>query len=339
MTTKANKKTISLIILLTAVVISAALIFYTLRFFIDAFLGSLIFYVLFRKFQRYLTHTRKWKSGLSAVVIILITLLIVVIPVTIVLDLIIPRITLFFTEGSITMHAVKELDKKISASTGYQFLSEQNITALQARAGEFITGFFSTSLGIITSLILMYFVLFYMLINTGTMEQTMFEYLPVDNTLLKRFTTELEMQTFSNAIGAPLLALVQGLIAAFGYWIFGVDEPLFWGLMTGFFSFLPVIGTAAIWVPAAVFQYSMGYHWQGIAIFLYGLFVIGLLDNVLRFVFQKRFADVHPLVTVIGVLAGISLFGIPGIIFGPLLISYFLLLMKILNEEFLAPAR
>jgi len=178
-----------------------------------------------------------------------------------------------------------------------------------------------------------------MLVNTGKMEKTMFEYLPVDNVLLKRFTTELQMQTFSNAIGAPLLALVQGLIAALGYWIFGIDEPFFWGLMTGFFSFLPVVGTAAIWVPAAVFQYSAGYQWQGVAIFLYGLFVIGLLDNVLRFIFQKRFAGVHPLVTVIGVLAGISLFGIPGIIFGPLLISYFLLLMKILNEEFLAPSK
>src|SRR3954462_14483160 len=110
MTTKANKKTISLIILLTAVVISAALIFYTLRFFIDAFLGSLIFYVLFRKLQRYLTQTRKWKRGLSGVVIILITLLIVVIPVTIVLDLIIPRIYLFFSDNSITMNAFKELD-------------------------------------------------------------------------------------------------------------------------------------------------------------------------------------------------------------------------------------
>src|SRR4051812_31739191 len=76
MTTKANKKTISLVILLTAVIISASLIFYTLRFFIDAFLGSLIFYVLFRKFQRYLTQTRKWKSWLSAIAIILITLLI-----------------------------------------------------------------------------------------------------------------------------------------------------------------------------------------------------------------------------------------------------------------------
>jgi predicted PurR-regulated permease PerM len=234
------------------------------------------------------------------------------------------------------MSAIRELDDKISARTGYQFLSEQNIHNLQARAGEFIAGFFSTSISILTSIILMYFVLYYMLINTGSMEGVIFRYLPFKESILKRFTNELEMQTFSNAIAAPVLALVQGLIAALGYWVFGINEPLFWGLMTGFFSFLPVIGTTAIWLPAAIFQYSAGSHWQGIGIVLYGLFVIGLMDNVLRFAFQKRFADVHPLITVIGVISGLSLFGIPGIIFGPLLISYFLLLMKIFNEEFLA---
>jgi predicted PurR-regulated permease PerM len=330
----ASKKSLSTIILVSALVITGAVLAYTLRFFLDAFLGAVIFYVLFRKFMRYLTNVRKWRRGLSAVLIILISLLIIVIPITIVLDMIIPRITLFFSEGSITMSAIRELDEKISARTGFQLLSEQNIESMQAKAGVFITDFFSTSIGVLTSLILMYFVLYYMLVNTGKMEKNIMHYLPFNRSLVSRFTSELQMQTFSNAIGAPMLALIQGLVAALGYWIFQVEEPLFWGIMTGFFSFVPVIGTAAIWLPASIFQYSEGFHWQGIGIFLYGLVVIGLLDNVIRFIFQKKYADVHPLVTVIGVIAGITLFGIPGIIFGPLLISYFLLLLKIFNEEY-----
>src|SRR4051812_16184681 len=122
-----NKKSISAIILVSAILITASVLLYTLRFFIDAFLGTVIFYVLFRKLMRYLTERKKWRRGLAAVLIILISLLVVVIPIIIALDLILPRITLFFSEGSITMNAVKELDKKISAGTGYQFLSEQNI--------------------------------------------------------------------------------------------------------------------------------------------------------------------------------------------------------------------
>jgi predicted PurR-regulated permease PerM len=330
-----NKKNISLIFLICAVIITAGVLFYTLRFFIDAFLGALIFYVLFRKLMSYLVEGRKWKRGLSSLLIILISFLVIVIPISIALDLIIPRITLFFSDTSITMNALRELDNRISSATGYQLLSEPNIQNLQTQAGVFITDFFSTSIGILTSLILMYFLLFYMLVNTGTMENKILRYLPFDQAIIIKFTDELENQTFSNAIGSPLLALIQGLVAALGYWLFGIDEPLFWGIITGFFSFLPVVGTAIIWLPAAIFQYSAGFHWQGIAILIYGVFIIGLLDNVLRFIFQKRLADVHPLVTVIGVIAGLSLFGIPGIIFGPLLISYFLLMIKILNNQFL----
>jgi predicted PurR-regulated permease PerM len=336
MLTDANKKTISAVFLIIAVLITASLLFYTLRYFIDAFLGAVIFYVLFRKLMVYLAEQRKWKRGLAAILIILISFLLIIIPISIALDLIIPRITLFFSDSSIMMNALRELDNKIRTTMGYQLLSEENIQRLQAQAGVFITSFFNTSIGILTSLILMYFVLYYMLVNTGKMELRILSYLPFSPDIVSRFTRELEVQTFSNAIAAPLLALIQGLIAALGYWFFGIDEPLFWGIITGFFSFLPVVGTMAIWLPAAIFQYSAGFHWQGIAILFYGLFVIGLLDNVLRFIFQKRFADVHPLVTVIGVIAGLGLFGIPGIIFGPLLISYFLLLMKILNEQYLS---
>jgi predicted PurR-regulated permease PerM len=145
-----NKKPLSSIILVSALLITAFTLFYTLRFFIDAFLGAIIFYVLFRKFQRFLTDQKKWRKGLAAILIILISFLVIVIPVTVVLDLIVPRITLFFSEGSITMSAIKELDNKLGAATGYQLLNEQNLQGIQARAGEFITGFFSTSISILT---------------------------------------------------------------------------------------------------------------------------------------------------------------------------------------------
>jgi predicted PurR-regulated permease PerM len=68
----------------------------------------------------------------------------------------------------------------------------------------------------------------------------------------------------------------------------------------------------------------------------YGAFVISLVDNICRIYFQRKFADIHPLVTILGFIIGVSLFGIPGIIFGPLLISYFLILLKIFRDEYIA---
>jgi predicted PurR-regulated permease PerM len=77
-----------------------------------------------------------------------------------------------------------------------------------------------------------------------------------------------------------------------------------------------------------------GPTWKGVAVLAYGLLVVGLTDNVFRFALQKKLGDVHPLITVFGVVLGISLFGFIGLIFGPILISLFVLLVRIYVNEF-----
>ena len=101
------------------------------------------------------------------------------------------------------------------------------------------------------------------------------------------------------------------------------------------FSFIPLVGGALIWVPSALLLFTKGYEYQAMALLLYGVFVISMIDNVMRFAFQKKFADVPPLITLMGVILGIKLFGLPGMIFEPLLISYFLLLANIYKEQFI----
>ena len=97
---------------------------------------------------------------------------------------------------------------------------------------------------------------------------------------------------------------------------------------------LPIIGAAFAYVPLAIIFFAQGNNFKGIIMLIYGFGVIGIVDNVFRFWLQKKIADVHPLITVFGVLVGVSLFGFVGLIFGPLLISLFLLLIKIYNLEF-----
>jgi len=99
-------------------------------------------------------------------------------------------------------------------------------------------------------------------------------------------------------------------------------------------SMLPVVGTAVVWAPLGIYLIVNGGTWMGVGLLIYGAVLIVNLDNVFRFIWQKKVADVHPLVTVFGVLIGIGLFGFVGIIFGPLLISMFLLLLEIYRDEF-----
>jgi predicted PurR-regulated permease PerM len=113
-----------------------------------------------------------------------------------------------------------------------------------------------------------------------------------------------------------------------------VEEPILWGVITGIASVIPFVGTMAAWVPIAILTFANGEQGNGIALTLWGLIVIGGSDNVFRFVLQKYLADIHPVITVFGVIFGLNLFGFLGIIFGPLLISLFILMMRIYFDEF-----
>ncbi|HAP00795.1 MAG TPA: hypothetical protein DCQ93_02610 [Bacteroidetes bacterium] len=108
--------------------------------------------------------------------------------------------------------------------------------------------------------------------------------------------------------------------------------------MCGCTSIIPVVGAGLIWIPAGLYLLSTAEPWRGIGILIYGAVVISLIDNVFRFFFAKWFADVHPVITILGVIVGLQWFGLPGLVFGPLLISYFFLLLKIYKKEFVDEA-
>jgi predicted PurR-regulated permease PerM len=323
------------IILVVCITIIGGIIFFSLIDFFADFLGALIIYVLFRPITKYLIEKRKWKRGLTSLVVMLITILLLVVPLTLLFNMFIPKLQHLFSDSSVITQTLQTLDNKVYDLSGQRFMNPDNLKSLQISAADYIRGFLSQSISVLGDIGIMLLFLYYLLSNTGKLERFVVKLLPVKKTDLARFTEELKAQTFSNVLGAPVLATLQGLVAALGYWIFGVNEPLFWGIITGFFSFIPMVGGALIWLPSALMLYSTGSGYHALALILYGIFVISMIDNVLRFAFQKKFADVHPLITVMGVILGIKLFGLPGMIFGPLLISYFLLLTSIYKEQFL----
>jgi predicted PurR-regulated permease PerM len=158
--------------------------------------------------------------------------------------------------------------------------------------------------------------------------------LPFKKEKIKMFAEELNAQTFSNAIGIPLIAVAQGLFGYIIYLIAGVPDAGFWAVLTGFASIIPIIGTGIIWVPVCVYLFFIGSNWQGVIVILWSVLIMGSMDNVIRFLLAKRMADVHPVITVLGIILGLEYLGITGLIFGPLIISYFLILTKIYYADY-----
>ena len=143
----------------------------------------------------------------------------------------------------------------------------------------------------------------------------------------------------SNAIGIPLIAFAQGVVGLIGYLILGVKEPFFWFGVTCIAGMIPVVGAALAYVPLSILFFANGQNWQGVALLIFGFGIIGTIDNVLRFTLLKKLGNVHPLTTVFGVIIGLNLFGFIGLIFGPLLISLFMLLLRIYSSEFVIKQR
>ena len=146
---------------------------------------------------------------------------------------------------------------------------------------------------------------------------------------------EIKIIVRSNAIGIPLQALIEGAIATVGYLIFGVPSLILWGLLTCFATVIPVLGTSLIWVPLAAYMALSGRWFDAIGLIAYGVIVVAQLDNLIRFMLQKRLANIHPLITIFGVIFGLKIFGFMGIIFGPLLLSLFLLFVDMFKKEYL----
>jgi len=124
-----------------------------------------------------------------------------------------------------------------------------------------------------------------------------------------------------------------------GYLIIGIDEPWLWFVATSIAAMMPVVGAALIYIPLTISLFAQGDTGKGIAMAVWGFGVIGLVDNLFRFLLNRKLGDIHPLITIFGVIIGVQLFGFIGLIFGPLLISMFLLLLRIYSSEFIVKKR
>lgn len=305
---------------------------YLLREFITPFLGSVIFFVLFRPFMEKMVNQWKWKESWSAILIILISFIIVLIPIMVFSYMLYGRITDIISNPDSIMDGVKQLDAKFTELTGRQLFSEDLAAKAQEQAGQIIPSFLGRIFVVAGNIAIMYFVLYYMLTGRKRMIEELHNYLPFTAENRKILGDELESQTLSNSIGVPLIAVIQGACAGLGYWIFGVEEPVFWAVITAFASILPLVGSTLIWAPAGIILIALGHMWMGVGLLIYGGVVIINIDNVARLMLQKRFADVHPIITIFGVIVGLDLFGLPGLIFGPLMLSYFVIFIRMYRK-------
>jgi predicted PurR-regulated permease PerM len=305
-----------------------------LAFALGSFLTALTLYVLFRKLFYQLVFRLKWKKWLAALSIILLSFVLIFLPLTWLINVGVNKIGPLIKNPTILYDAFEKMHQYLITNYQLNVLNKGYIDQLSSKAFPVVQKMLGGTFATVGTLFLAFFILFFMLVQSTQMELWLKRYIPFKSKNANSILTETKNLVYSNAIGIPIVAIMQGIVATIGYFIFGAPEVALMGALTAICSVIPLVGTMLIYVPLGLYQMATNHTGQGIGILLWGLIVVGSIDNIARFLLQKRMANIHPLITIFGVIIGVNVLGFLGIIFGPILISLFTMMVKIYLNEF-----
>jgi predicted PurR-regulated permease PerM len=198
-------------------------------------------------------------------------------------------------------------------------------------------GLLGTATRVGLNLTIALFIQYYLLLRARETWAAVVPYIPFSAAASELLRRRFHDITVSTVIGAGAIALIQGLMLGSAFWMTDLSNPVFWGTVTVVFGVLPIVGSGLVWIPAAA-SLGMDGSMGGAAFMALVGIAAGNVDVVVRPVIFRHYANIHPLVTLIGAIAGIGYFGLLGILVGPLALSYFLQLVRIYRDEYSAPA-
>lgn len=302
--------------------------------FLSGFLGALTLYFFLRKPQAYLERSYKFTKLKSTLFLLISSFVLIVIPAGLILGMVTSRIADVVSHSEEVLQSINVFITTQEHRFGFEILTPENLK----QATAWITTAATSMVGVVASsfatVAVMYFVLYFMLLNRRSLEAWLYEYLPLEDNHIALIGKELNSLVVSNAAGIPATAFVQALLAVICYAILGVDDLLFWFCATAIAAIIPLVGASIAYVPLAVMQYTSQHETNAWVILIFGLLVLGTVDNLVRLYIQNKWGDAHPLITIFGVIIGVNIFGFMGLVFGPILISLFILLVKIYMREF-----
>ena len=162
-------------------------------------------------------------------------------------------------------------------------------------------------------------------------------YIPFSAANTEKLGKRFKDVTVSTVVGTGVIAAIQGALLGVAFGIAGLPNALFWSVITMALAILPVVGSGLVWGPAALVLIIQGRPIAGVLLVIWGAVVVGSVDTLLRPLIYRRFSAIHPLITLIGAIGGVSYFGLLGLLVGPLALSYFFELIRMYREEYLEP--
>lgn len=186
--------------------------------------------------------------------------------------------------------------------------------------------------GLLISLSVMLYLCFFLLRDGKSIQDRVAAAIPLSADHLDRLVDRFVVVVRATIKGSIIVAILQGLIGGIVLWLLGIEAPLLWGVLMGAASLIPAVGTGLVWVPMALYLFVTGAIWQGLVLVFCGLFVIGMVDNILRPILVGRETRIPDYIVLITTLGGLQFFGFHGIVIGPVIAAMFIAVWDIATE-------
>jgi len=302
-------------------------------FVITIITGVLITYIFYPLYKKILNALRS--ENLAAFITILIVVIIIFIPLIFVANALINQSIQFF-------YRAKEFDFSrvsdvVSRYVGAEFDIAEYVAdtlntfslSIAKNTSEFIVSLPKKMLAFFVIL----FIMFYLFKEGKTILEKIKDHIPLKESYRRPITERFNSVIYATLYGIVVTAFIQGAVGTLGLWVFGVPSPILWGMVMVILAMLPFVGAAFVWFPAAVYKIFAGELVNGIGLLFYGLLIVSTIDNIIRPKIIGSKGKIHPILVLLGVLGGLEVFGLFGVIIGPLILAILTVFLELYIGE------
>jgi len=333
--TPAIEKYFLFVILILVIVMTLAIFYPFITMVVLAAAFTVILNPLYLYFKKHITKGIAWIASIMTVIVFLIGLCV---PIFFIGTVVFNQTqdvyqSVIVNGGNST--SISSINAYINGilPNGITFDTQSKVNDLVSFVSNNITGFFSSTFKTIIMFTLMILTMFYLLKDGHHWRTNLTRLIPLSKHNIDEILSRLSATINRILKGSFLIAIVQGLLTAIGFTIFGIPNPALWGVVAGMASFVPTVGTSLVSIPAMVFLFLTGMEAQAIGLLIWSMILVGMIDNLLTPYVISKNTEIPSLFILFSILGGIALIGPVGLLIGPLVLSLLYSLISIYKKE------
>ena len=327
------------IAVLFLIVVLGVLIFLLIRPILFSILGGLILAYAFLPVYRQVV-AKVGSKNLAASLVSILVLALIVVPAYFIIPLMVKQVfELFVFTQEVNIQAFlqgvfPQASEQfiVQATTGFKSVTSQ-ISASSLNA---LVNFFLEVPTLVFNMVIVAFVFFYSLRDADKLKKFVSDLSPLHENQERRIVREFKDITNAIVYGQVFIGLAQGIAAGIGLLIFGIPGAIVLTLLSIVLSIIPILGPTFVWAPAAVYLFFQGSTTAGVLFLVYNILFVSNIDNLLRLYIVAKRTSLSQVIVLIGMIGGFLIFGILGLVLGPLILAYFIIFLEAYRKNTLS---